>query len=110
MPFQPGQSGNPAGRPRGAAGLAAYIRSISRDGEEIADKLLEIVKTGSNRDATAAAQTLYLRMLGQPAHEVSLQLTRAADVLPPGFDQLGHEEKLAVLDQIRARALTAGDA
>ena len=42
-PWEPGQSGNPAGRPKGAVGLARYIREHSLDGRVLADFLLRLV-------------------------------------------------------------------
>ncbi|HZI08668.1 MAG TPA: DUF5681 domain-containing protein [Archangium sp.] len=41
-PFKPGQSGNPDGRPKGAAGLAAYLRKLTRNGRDGADRLAAI--------------------------------------------------------------------
>jgi hypothetical protein len=43
-PFPKGKSGNPNGRPHGAAGLSAYIKGQTRDCEELADLLLEIAR------------------------------------------------------------------
>lgn len=35
-PWQPGESGNPGGRPKGAGSLAALVRQLTQDGAEVA--------------------------------------------------------------------------
>jgi hypothetical protein len=42
-PFQKGQSGNPGGRAKGA-GLADYIRTQTKDGRELADFMVAILR------------------------------------------------------------------
>ena len=39
-PWQPGQSGNPSGRPRGTRDLAAYVLETTDGGMELIDSLL----------------------------------------------------------------------
>ena len=39
-PWQPGQSGNPSGRPRGTRDLAGYVLESTGGGRELADALL----------------------------------------------------------------------
>jgi phage FluMu protein gp41 len=41
--WKKGQSGNPSGRPKGAKGLASYIRKETQDGEMVADFALKVL-------------------------------------------------------------------
>ena len=43
-PWQPGQSGNPSGRPKGTLGLANYVQQATHDGKELVDTLLAIAR------------------------------------------------------------------
>ena len=46
--FLKGESGNPSGRRKGFKGMAAYIRSQTRDGEELVDFSLSVFRNKSN--------------------------------------------------------------
>ena len=43
-PWQPGQSGNPSGRPRGTRDLAGYVLEATDDGKELVDALLSLAR------------------------------------------------------------------
>ena len=43
-PWQPGQSGNPSGRPRGTRDLAGYVLETTDGGKELVDALICIAK------------------------------------------------------------------
>ena len=43
-PWQPGQSGNPSGRPRGTRDLAGYVLEITDGGKELVDALVCIAR------------------------------------------------------------------
>jgi len=43
-PWQPGQSGNPSGRPRGTRDLAAYVLETTDGGKELVDALVSIAR------------------------------------------------------------------
>ena len=43
-PWQPGQSGNPSGRPKGTRELAAYVLETTDGGKELVDALVSIAR------------------------------------------------------------------
>ena len=43
-PWQPGQSGNPSGRPRGTRDLAGYVLESTGGGRELIDALLSLAR------------------------------------------------------------------
>ena len=43
-PWQPGQSGNPSGRPKGTRDLAGYVLETTDGGRELADALVSIAR------------------------------------------------------------------
>ena len=43
-PWQPGQSGNPSGRPRGTRDLAGYVLETTGGGKELVDALVSIAR------------------------------------------------------------------
>ncbi len=43
-PWQPGQSGNPSGRPKGTRDLAGYVLETTNGGKELVDALVSIAR------------------------------------------------------------------
>ena len=43
-PWQPGQSGNPSGRPKGTRDLAGYVLESTDGGKELVDALVSIAR------------------------------------------------------------------
>lgn len=48
--WKPGQSGNPNGRPKGAKGLAAFLRRQTRNGKDGARFLIDVVNGAISRE------------------------------------------------------------
>lgn len=67
-PFQPGQSGNPGGKPKKLEALAASIREYD---DELRDKLLAIARSDSLKDAREAIKLLWAYAHGNPRQVVT---------------------------------------
>jgi hypothetical protein len=81
MPFQPGQSGNPAGRPRGARNKATVLLEtlIERDGEALAHQLVEQAKTGNARALGCLMGMILPKRKGAPIEIDLPRLEKASD-------------------------------
>lgn len=70
-PFPKGQSGNPAGRPKGAAALAQRIRRETKNGAILVDYLLDAVQhSKSGKERIDAATLLLAYGFGKPVQPV----------------------------------------
>lgn len=67
MAFQPGQSGNPGGRPKENAEVKALARS---HGKRALEKLASLIDSEDERVATAACQAILDRGYGKPAQAI----------------------------------------
>ena len=67
MPWKPGESGNPNGRPLADETMTGVLKSLA-DKEEIAKKLLELAQNGN----VAALKYIYDRIDGMPRQSVEL--------------------------------------
>jgi hypothetical protein len=129
-PFPPKTSGNPNGRPKGAAGLAKYLRLQTRNGKEGGDFLRSVVlgkvtrvrhivtKDGvvqveeppSFAESIAAQKVLYDRMHGTA--QKFIEVTGAGGgPLSVSLDNLEHlsDDDLEALGRIAQRALLGPD-
>ena len=75
--WQPGQSGNPGGRPRGSWGAGDYLRYLSTENITISD-LRDIVADPDQPAGRVAAARLLLNAAGGAEHDVRPAEQRAA--------------------------------
>jgi hypothetical protein len=117
--FQPGQSGNPGGRPKGierqlreeiAAMRHAFVTGRDADGNPVSEevcgtpalarRLWQIAMQGEDREAIAACKLLYERMYGLPKVTPPEEIDEAEDD-ESDLEGLTTEE-LRVLAKVRA--------
>jgi hypothetical protein len=81
MPFQPGQSGNPAGRPRGARSKTTMIveELLAGNAEEITGKLIDQAQAGNPGSMALLARSLLPQRKGAPIFIDLPQLEEASD-------------------------------
>ena len=75
MPFQPGQSGNPAGRPKTGLALSDYIRKLAgEDGKLYVDRLHAIALNDAEsvQAQMTAMNTLLERGYGSPPKDLNI--------------------------------------
>jgi len=73
--FQPGQSGNPGGRPKLGVALAEKVRKATKDGNAIVKLLVEIAEGGLEAkisDRLAAAEMLLSRGWGKAVTQMEV--------------------------------------
>jgi hypothetical protein len=82
MPFQPGQSGNPAGRPRGARNKTTILLEdfIERDGEALTRQFIEQAKAGNARALSCLMGIVLPKRKGAPIEIDLPPLEQASDV------------------------------
>src|SRR5947209_14911431 len=83
MPFQPGQSGNPAGRPRGARNKATVLfeELLEENGEAVIRNLIERAKRGEGKALGWLMGTIMPKRKGAPI-EIDLPRLEGAEDAP----------------------------
>lgn len=74
--FKPGQSGNPAGRPKGSVSLTRLIREeLERDGEDAARQLIRAAIDKAKAGSWRHLKEIIDRIDGPIAHHVEARLS-----------------------------------
>jgi hypothetical protein len=111
MTFKPGESGNRLGRPRGAAGVARYASEQTRDGAELVDSLLAVMRDDKypKRERLAACTALLDRVAGKPLQPSEVALVTSADdvELPAEWSTMSDAQRAMWLRSYRAAILGA---
>ena len=98
MPFAPGQSGNPAGRPKENAAVKGLARTHS---VRAIERLVELMNGDDPRVAVSASQAILDRAYGKPAQAVTV----AGDE-EGGPIHMVHEVALVAIDATEGRTAT----
>ena len=88
-PWQPGQSGNPSGRPKGTRDLASYVLETTDGGKELVDALLSIARGTMPNVATQEGSRLRKDQQVRPADQlkaIELLLDRGFGRSPQQLD------------------------
>jgi hypothetical protein len=104
--FAKGKSGNPAGRPKGFAGIARDILKRTKDGKELVSFALKVMRDSSEttRDRLAAHAWLSDRALGKPLSSIDLNVGGDVGVSHKAIDMSKLSEA-----QLQALALLDGE-
>lgn len=104
IPYKPGQSGNPGGRPKG---LSAYIREKTLEGHELADFLMGVMR-GSTAFAKIADRLKACEMLMDRAFGRHFAAEADPNVRPILDMSKLTTEELAFIDNVRLGLASIG--
>src|SRR6266540_3836410 len=102
MPFEKGESGNPAGRPRGSRNRTALLMEnlLSYEAEAIGRKAVELAPLEKPADSVAAAATLVAAVAeGELTPSEAAQLAKVIEVYVRAIETKVFDERLASLEK-----------
>lgn len=109
-PWQPGQSGNPNGRPVMPPDVKEALQAGSK---RAAERLVELIESDDPRVATVAAQAVLDRLYGKPAQQVDANINKTETVAVLHLQALQdiaarREARLAGAVDVTPRAIEQG--
>lgn len=92
-PFQPGQSGNPGGRPKSEVSITAWLKKICADENE-AEALARAIINQAKEGNSAAIKAVLDRVDGAVVQEVRAKVETASDLNDLTCEQLAEVEAI----------------
>ena len=83
--WQPGQSGNPSGRPKGTRDLAGYVLETTDGGKELVDVLMSIAK-GVMPNVPVQEDSRSRKVASRPVEAIEMLLDRGFGRSPQQLD------------------------
>ena len=112
MPFKPGQSGNPGGKPSIVKALAACGTDSAKLTAEVIERLIDAVRTldpGDKFEGASwrfAAQQLLDRMMGKPKETVEFKSDLSDDEYMAELAEIAREHVRSLPAEERVKLLT----
>jgi len=94
-PFQPGQSGNPGGRPKGSVSLTTVLREVLDEDPEVAKAMIRGGLTSAKEGNAAWAKLIFDRVDGPQTQKLEID-----DMREKTIEEI--DEEIAALEKLNA--------